>query len=73
MGRYVADELGQDGDFGTVAPAQRADLVLLDAVPLEDLAHLTERAGVMARRRWLDPEFLDDGSKALEAKDRDVR
>jgi imidazolonepropionase-like amidohydrolase len=72
VGRYVQDELGQDGSFGTVAPGQRADLVLLDANPLEDLAHLTERAGVMVRGRWLDRDFIDAGLEALDAKYPDV-
>jgi imidazolonepropionase-like amidohydrolase len=39
--------------FGTVAVGTRADLILLDANPLEDLAHLERRSGVMVRGRWL--------------------
>jgi len=72
VGRYVRDELGHSGHFGTVAPGQRADLVLLDANPLEDLGHLTERAGVMVRGRWLDRDFIDAGLEALDAKYPDV-
>lgn len=68
VGRYVDEVLGQDGSFGTVAPGQRADLVLLDANPLEELDHLTERAGVMVRGRWLDRAFLDQGLAAIAAK-----
>jgi imidazolonepropionase-like amidohydrolase len=68
VGRYVQDELEQDGSFGTVAPGQRADLVLLEANPLDDLDHLTRRAGVMVRGRWLDREFLDAGLAAIAAK-----
>jgi imidazolonepropionase-like amidohydrolase len=40
-------------DFGTVAVGKRADLILLDANPLESLAHLERRSGVMVRGRWL--------------------
>lgn len=72
VGRYVADEPGQDGAFGTVVPGQRADLVLLEAHLLEDLEHLTERAGVMVRGRWLDREFLDARLEALDGKYPDV-
>ena len=39
--------------FGTVAVGQRADLVLVEGNPLESLDHLTKRAGVMIRGRWL--------------------
>ena len=68
VGRYVTEELGQDGRFGTVEPGQRADLVLLDANPMEDLDNLTEREGVMVRGRWLDRVFLDAGLAAIAAK-----
>jgi cytosine/adenosine deaminase-related metal-dependent hydrolase len=40
-------------DFGTIAVGKRADLMLLDANPLESLANLERRAGVMVRGRWL--------------------
>jgi hypothetical protein len=31
----------------------RADLLLLDANPLQSVANLSKRAGVMTRGRWL--------------------
>lgn len=40
-------------DFGTVEPGKRADLLLLDANPLEDVGNLERRIGVMVRGRWL--------------------
>jgi imidazolonepropionase-like amidohydrolase len=40
-------------DFGTIAVGQRADLILLDANPLDDLAHIQRHAGVTVRGRWL--------------------
>ena len=49
VGQYFRNE----DHFGTVTPGMRADLLLLDANPLEDLDHLTERSGVMVRGRWL--------------------
>jgi imidazolonepropionase-like amidohydrolase len=39
--------------FGTVALGKRADLILLDGNPLEDLANIERRSGVMVRGRWL--------------------
>lgn len=56
---YVEQALGQDGDFGTVAPGQRADLVLLSGNPLEDVENLQARAGVMVRGRWIPGEEID--------------
>lgn len=50
--REAARFLGQEKEFGTIAPGLRADLLLLAANPLEDVAHLDRRIGVMARGRW---------------------
>jgi imidazolonepropionase-like amidohydrolase len=38
---------------GTVERGKRADLVLLEANPLDDIANTERRAGVMVRGRWL--------------------
>jgi imidazolonepropionase-like amidohydrolase len=53
VARYTAGHLGGDGAFGTIAAGQRADLILLDANPLDDVAHVARRAGVMVRGQWL--------------------
>jgi imidazolonepropionase-like amidohydrolase len=50
-----ADQL--DGR-GTVEPGQRADLLLLDANPLQDVANVGKLAGVMARGRWFPRDEL---------------
>ena len=63
VGAYFA---GED-TFGLVAPGHRADLVLLDADPLADAAHLRAVAGVMARGRWLDRADLDRRLDAIRA------
>jgi len=68
VGRYVADELGLDGAFGTVTPGQRADLVLLEANPLDDLDHLTARAGVMVRGTWVSAEEIERGLAEIAAR-----
>jgi Amidohydrolase family len=39
--------------FGTIAVGQRADLILVDGNPLEDLANIERQTGVMVRGRWL--------------------
>lgn len=68
VGRYVREHLGLDENFGTVAPGQRADLVLLGSNPLDDLDNLTDRVGVMVRGRWVPREEIDAGLEALAAK-----
>lgn len=68
VGRYVAEELGSDDVFGLVAPGHRADLVLLEANPLDDLTHLTQRAGVMVRGRWVPADEIEAGLRRLAAK-----
>jgi len=45
-------------DFGTVEVGMRADLLLLDANPLESVANLSKRAGLMVRGRWLPDSEL---------------
>lgn len=45
---------------GTISPGRRADLVLLDANPLEDLATLRHPRAVIAGGRVLDRQALDD-------------
>lgn len=68
VGEYVAAHLGLDGDFGTIAPGQRADLVLLGSNPVVDLANLFDRVGVMVRGRWVPRAEIDAGLEALAAK-----
>ena len=50
--------LGMAAEVGAVRPGLRADLVLLEANPLENLDALQRRVGLMARGRWLTDEEL---------------
>jgi imidazolonepropionase-like amidohydrolase len=68
VARYVAEVLKQDGRFGTVAVGNRADLVLLDANPLQSVTNLTRRAGVMVRGHWVSAAEIDKGLAELAAK-----
>jgi hypothetical protein len=58
--RRAADLLDGGGEFGTIAVGKRADLVLLDANPLDDLRALRAPAGVLLRGSWLPRTALDD-------------
>jgi imidazolonepropionase-like amidohydrolase len=68
VARYAAEQLKQDGRFGTVAVGNRADLVLLDANPLENIANLKKRAGVMAKGRWTSAAEIEKGLADLAAR-----
>ena len=49
VGEYFEDE----DQFGTIEVGARADLILVEANPLEDVSHIARRRGVMVRGRWL--------------------
>ena len=50
--------MGQEGDAGTIAPGKRADLVVLDANPLDDIRNTRRVHAVMVGGRWFDPAPL---------------
>jgi imidazolonepropionase-like amidohydrolase len=56
--RNPAQLLGTPEDFGTVEVGRRADLILLDANPFEDIANARRQAGVMVRGTWLPEDEL---------------
>jgi len=51
--------LGELEEFGTIEEGKRADLVLLEANPLDDITNTRQIAGVMARGRYFDRADLD--------------
>lgn len=50
---------GREREFGAIEPGLAADLVLLSADPLADIANTRRIEGVMLRGRWLDRAALD--------------
>jgi imidazolonepropionase-like amidohydrolase len=58
-GRFAREVLHRSDPVGTVTVGSRADLVLLDANPLEDVTRSRKINGVMVRGRWLDRSALD--------------
>jgi imidazolonepropionase-like amidohydrolase len=56
--RKPAEYFEATEDWGTVAVGQRADLVLLQANPLDDIANLSDRAGVLVNGRWFSEEEI---------------
>jgi hypothetical protein len=51
--------LRKAGEFGTVEIGKRADLLLTDGNPLEDLTRLRRPVGVMVRGSWFTREELE--------------
>jgi imidazolonepropionase-like amidohydrolase len=57
--RGAAQFLGRERELGTVETGKAADLVLLDASPLESIANTQRVAGVVRGGRYLDRAELD--------------
>ena len=60
--------LGKEEEFGTIAEGKRADLLLVDGDPLQDLARLKQPIGVMVRGKWLSREDLHQQLAVLAGK-----
>ncbi len=57
--RNPAEYFGAAREWGTIEAGKRADLVLLDANPLEDIRNTTHIAGVAIGGRWLPRSELE--------------
>jgi imidazolonepropionase-like amidohydrolase len=57
--RNAAAWFGESEQWGSVAPGQRADLLLLNANPLRDVKLTRTLVGVMLRGQWLPRSELD--------------
>ena len=57
VGLYFKDK----DNFGTVEVGKRADLILVDANPLEDVANIDRISGVMVRGSWLPEKDIRAG------------
>ena len=64
----AAEFLGIDDDVGTVEVGKRADLLLLDASPLDSLDALRSPAGVMVRGAWLPREALTGMLESIRSR-----
>lgn len=64
----VAKFFGIEDEAGTVTAGKRADLLLLDANPLEDIGAIEQNAGVMIDGRWLSAESIRQRLDEIAAK-----
>jgi imidazolonepropionase-like amidohydrolase len=60
--------LGEDAEWGTVAAGRRADLVLLDADPLADVANARRVRAVVLNGRLLDRDDIASGLATLPGR-----
>ena len=65
--RASGEFLSKFDKFGLVKEGYRADLVLVEANPLEDLTNLERRVGVMADGRWFPAAEMQKRLNALAA------
>lgn len=57
--KVVEAMMGED-DFGTIEVGKRADLILVNGNPLEDVTNIKNLLGVMAAGRWYSRQTLED-------------
>lgn len=67
----VARFLGLEDEAGTVGVGKNADLLLLEANPLESIEAVTQSAGVMVDGRWLPRELIAARLEAIATKHAD--
>ena len=65
--RAPALAMGDLDEWGTIEVGKRADMVLLSANPLEDIANTRQIEGVMARGNWLPQSKIQEMLSALPA------
>lgn len=63
----AAEFLKRQDEFGTVAVSKRADVILPEANPLEDVRNAAKRVGVMVRGRWFTEAELKGRLEKLAA------
>jgi imidazolonepropionase-like amidohydrolase len=62
----AAAALGKQAEFGTIEVGKRADLILVNRNPLNDVSSLQERIGVMLRGRWMPEDEIETMLAGIE-------
>ena len=55
----IAKAMNTRDDWGTIEEGKRADFILTNNNPLQDIAHIKDIQGVMAAGRWLNKNQLN--------------
>lgn len=58
-GEFISRHVSSSEPFGTVAPGQRADLILARGNPLINIDNISNITGVMRRGKWLSSKELE--------------
>lgn len=66
--RNAGEYFDMPEEFGTIEVGSRADLILLEANPLEDIGNVRQRAGVMVRGRWLPEAEIQQRLEEIAAR-----
>ncbi|MEJ2263943.1 MAG: amidohydrolase family protein [Anaerolineales bacterium] len=66
--RIPSEVMGDPREWGTIEKGKRADMVLLNANPFENISNTRRIEGVMVRGRWLPQETLQGMLDDLAAK-----
>lgn len=69
--RNAAIYLGEEEVFGRVAEGLKADLVLVEGNPLEDLKNAQQIVGVVLHGRWVPREMIDTRLAEIAARHAD--
>jgi imidazolonepropionase-like amidohydrolase len=64
----VAQHLGTQAETGTIAAGKRADLILLEANPLDDITAIGRVAGVVVNGRWLAQSDIEARLSEIAAR-----
>ncbi len=54
----VVEAMTGNNDFGTIEVGKRADFILVDKNPLENILHIRNPRGVMAAGQWYEQSYL---------------
>lgn len=65
---YLSRFMKIPNDFGVVKIGSKADLLLLDANPLQSISNTEKIAGVMSRGRWISKEEINKTLAAIAAR-----
>jgi len=65
--KNVGDYFANKDPFGTIEEGMRADLILTDGNPLEDLNYIRTHSGVMVNGKWLSREMIDNKLAEIES------
>ena len=64
----VASYFNAEDQYGAVQSGLAADLILLDANPIEDITSMQRIAGVMVRGKWMPREEIERGLEAIRKR-----